>query len=374
MVPKTTSPSSLSQCRNISCTNFLSKVLEGVILTRLREEIAPDPVQYGGIKGSSVEHLLVLIWERILGSLEIPDVAVTLLGIDYEKAFNRMCHNECLAQLARLGASQESLSLVASFLSDRVMQARVGTVTSAPRKISAGSPQGSILGCFLYCITTQQLGQDLVSLNTNPGPSSPDHVAMSESAGAGRLDQTMMVSTPVATRAMHGGLDWDSLDSSDSEQDLSPDIHGDSCLGPNARFLRGTGRQILDSSSSEDPASSDDSFRTARDESADIFDFLADVFKYVDDTTVVEAVELSDAKKHFTTGTPTSSSRARYSELTANAIKRRADQIGMRINCKKTQLLVISPPNGYLNNVHVTVGEEKIESSKSMKLLGFVFG
>ena len=78
------------------------------MLLRLREEIPEDPVQYGGVKGSGVDHLLVEVWERILGGLEVPDVAVSLLGVDYEKAFNRMVHNECLNQLALFGASQFS--------------------------------------------------------------------------------------------------------------------------------------------------------------------------------------------------------------------------------------------------------------------------
>ena len=32
IIPKTPRPSDLSKCRNISCTPFLSKVLEGVVL------------------------------------------------------------------------------------------------------------------------------------------------------------------------------------------------------------------------------------------------------------------------------------------------------------------------------------------------------
>ena len=93
VIPKCPSPSSLAECRNISCTNFLSKVMETAVLQRLRTEIGPDLAQYGGVRGAGVEHLLVEIWERILGGLEIPEVAITLLSVDYEKAFNRMGHN-----------------------------------------------------------------------------------------------------------------------------------------------------------------------------------------------------------------------------------------------------------------------------------------
>ena len=102
VIPKCPSPASLSECRNISCTNFLSKVMESHILSKLREDIPDDMIQCGGTKGVGVEHLLVEVWERILGGLELPYVAVSLLEIDYEKAFNRMCHNQCLQQLGCL--------------------------------------------------------------------------------------------------------------------------------------------------------------------------------------------------------------------------------------------------------------------------------
>ena len=145
--------------------------METAILSRLRSEIQADEIQFGGVKGSGVDHLLIEVWERVLSGLETPDVAVTLLGIDYEKAFNRMGHNERLKQLAIHGASQHSIDIVTSFLDSRIMAARVGQVSSNGRRIASGSPQGSILCCFLYCVTTQQLGKDLVQLGGG-GPDS----------------------------------------------------------------------------------------------------------------------------------------------------------------------------------------------------------
>ena len=59
VIPKVPNPEGLGDCRNISCTPFLSKVLEGILLDDLRASIPVDPIQYGGIKGCSVDHLLV---------------------------------------------------------------------------------------------------------------------------------------------------------------------------------------------------------------------------------------------------------------------------------------------------------------------------
>ena len=106
----------------------------------------------------------------------------------------------------------------------------------------------------------------------------------------------------------------------------------------------------------------------------DVFDFLVETFKYVDDTTVVEAVDTSAAIRHLSTRIPTATSKARYTELIANAICSRATEIGMRVNGKKTQLLLISPPNGYEDTAFITMQADKITSTKKLKLLGFVFG
>ena len=85
-------------------------------------------------------------------------------------------------------------------------------------------------------------------------------------------------------------------------------------------------------------------------------------------------MDLSGACKHFTTGPTVATSKARYTNLVAEAITRRAKDIGMNVNCKKTQLLIISPPNGYINKAYINLEDQKIMSEESLKLLGFVFG
>ena len=89
---------------------------------------------------------------------------------------------------------------------------------------------------------------------------------------------------------------------------------------------------------------------------------------------MVEAVDISGSTRHLTTNTPKAVSKARYTELIANAINARAESIGMRVNCLKTQLLMISPPNGYEKTSYISINNQKIESEKRLKLLGFTFG
>ena len=164
---------------------------------------------------------MIEIWERILGGLELKDTAITMLGIDYEKAFNRMNHNECLSQLVRLGASQQMVDLVSSFLCQRKMQTRINGTMGPLRTISAGSPQGSILGCFLYCITTQQLGSGLVNLEEESMEEEEYDISNTEPAPLPTI-----TSTPGRTRSLTPDPGTTSLDENESSMEHM-DGHGE---------------------------------------------------------------------------------------------------------------------------------------------------
>lgn len=61
--------------------------------------------------------------------------------MDYEKAFNRMKHDECINQLRRLGASPGSISLVRAFLEGRAMTICIEDHKPSPIPITSGSPK-----------------------------------------------------------------------------------------------------------------------------------------------------------------------------------------------------------------------------------------
>ena len=293
IIPKNPNPSGLTECRNISCTSIFSKILEGVVLEQLRGELIPDPRQYGGVPKCGTEHMLVDMWERVLASMEGGKNAAVLLGVDYEKAFNRMGHAKCLVQLRRLGASEGSLALVRAFLENRRMTINInGEGAATPFiNITRGSPQGSVLGCLLYCVTTQSLTDDL-----RRGPA---HIYF--------------------------------------PQDDSPD--------PGVEFWRGDAEN------------------------------KPEAFLHVDDTTLFEAVPMEGAVRHITAGEPVESFDNMPLEKDLRELAKRAEDRGMKLNAKKTQLLVISPGNGYRTTASM-VGPDgvRINSIPSLKLVGFTFG
>ena len=149
-IPKTPHPQSLNDVRNISCTRLFSKVYESFLLSWITDQVGIRENQYGGMKGAGMEHFLVQLWQEVLEGLEDQRAAVTMTSVDYSKAFNRLSFPHCLESLARKGASSEVLKIVGSFLTNRIMKAKVGDVLSDGVIVSGGVPQGSLLGLRLF--------------------------------------------------------------------------------------------------------------------------------------------------------------------------------------------------------------------------------
>ena len=261
------------------------------MLLQLRSELIPDYNQYGGKPKCGVEHMLVDLWERVLSSMEGGGKAAVLLGIDYEKAFNRMEHSVCLRQLEKLGASPGSLTLVKAFLENRSMTIKISETRAQPVPIRRGRPQGSVLGCLLYCVTTQSL--------TTRRPVPPERLFFpQDEPGDERVEMW--------TGASQAGDD-------------------------------------------------------------------IEAFLYVDDTTLVDSVPMDTAIRHVTTGVTEELLSGLRLEAALRELEQGATDIGMAINRKKTQLLVISPPNGCNTRAALKIGDEEIRSQPRLKLVGFSF-
>ena len=329
VIPKTAKPSSLSECRNISCTSFLSKVLESVLLKDLQDEIPIDPTQYGGIKGCSTNHLLVDLIDNVLAPMEEGHPSI-ICSIDYQKAFNRLDHAECLRQLERLGASRPSLALIRAFLTGRQMRTRIGQRLSSLHNLNGGSPQGSILGCRLYCLTTQQINSELPRPTTiNSPPSGGPRPQPQPSA---------------------------------MEEQRSPEPPG-------------MGLMPHDLSDSTSSPSTPPPTPNWGDQSTAVDDFLGrlvEAFKYVDDTTLVGLVNKLSTLKHFTTNRTLETANCPELDALLAAIITRTEEIGMKVNASKTQIICVSPDNGCHTTAAVSVGGNIIESTDRMKLLGFM--
>ncbi len=73
-----------------------------------------------------------------------------VLLMDLSKAFDAMPHDILVAKLYTYGMSQETLTLLASYLRNRKQRVMVGNCKRNWEPLSKGVPQGSIMGPILF--------------------------------------------------------------------------------------------------------------------------------------------------------------------------------------------------------------------------------
>ena len=368
VIPKCTNPTDMKQLRNLSCTPLFSKVMETFLLDNLKKEVPLPPQQFGGIKGSSVDHFLIETWDCILRALEDNRAAVTLASIDFEKAFNRVDHAECLLSAQRMGASQPTIKMIRAFLTGRMMSVKVNKARSAPRSVPGGSPQGSIIASYLFCIVSQQLNDcadqanDVELANNTPDFSANGDTSTSTEPGSLEMDRF----SPIARPPAH---DLSLSTESDEEEILASDF-----------IYFNTRRRWYDSV--------DENNLTALPTQAMINREFGlppgwspsplQVKVYIDDINSIEKVNtvnsvstISENKRILQVHAPVTE---RYFELVSICAKK----IKMIVNQQKTQMLTISAAvhDNVLTYIRPIVEGNSTEtvSGEHLKILGFNFG
>ena len=81
--------------------------------------------------------------------------------LDISNGFDRVWHNGLIYKLKRSGVSGRFLSLIINFLKDRKQRTVLNGQCSDWRDISAGLPQGSILGPLFFHVYVNDLTADL---------------------------------------------------------------------------------------------------------------------------------------------------------------------------------------------------------------------
>src|SRR5215475_9962109 len=154
-------PDNLGNFRPISNLNFLSKLLERLILKRLLlhlNSFTSIPLfQSGFRKSHSTETALLRITNDLLLSMEKKQVS-SLILLDLSAAFDTVDHHILLSRLSlNFGVTSSALSLLTSYLSDRSQSVHIGANSSPSSKLLTGVPQGSVLGPLLFTLYTTPL-------------------------------------------------------------------------------------------------------------------------------------------------------------------------------------------------------------------------
>ena len=342
LIPKSNNPTTLDELRNISCTNYLSKIMESFLIEKLQKEVKLKYNQFGGIKKTGTIHFLIEAYQRIVDCLENEGSAVTMLSIDFSKAFNRMCHNTCISELAARGASSEAIGMVAAFLNERSMRIKINNTYSANRRVLGGSPQGTKIGNFLFTVSVEAIEEKGRFLHNEVPP---------------QIKQTEPETTTRPRR--FASLPINRFNSNEFNSKSTPIKAGtsDGVL----RYLDESGRGDEEAEPAQTiPQSNIDEQNSW-------------TLKYVDDMNVGEEIKIETGVRLLTTSKEKRLVHAPLCEEGFYTVKENANNIGMKVNDSKTQLLCLSAHYHLDINSYIRIDGEETVGGDELKILGFVF-
>ena len=128
-------------------------MLFDVIYENLCKNDLIPPNQSGFCPGDSTINQLLLITDNIYRAFdETPSRETFAIFVDLSKAFNIVWHEGLIYKLKVSGLHENSLEILKDFLSDRKQRVVLNGQCCNWDMISAGVPQGSVLGPLLFLI------------------------------------------------------------------------------------------------------------------------------------------------------------------------------------------------------------------------------
>lgn len=119
--------------------------------------------QSGFLKGHSTVYQLIDIYHQIAQSFD-SKLHTGLIFCDISKAFDRVWHKGLLFKLKQCGIGGQVFNWITDYLSGREQRVIMGTSLSRFNTISAGVPQGSVLGPLLFLIYVNDISDHLLSI------------------------------------------------------------------------------------------------------------------------------------------------------------------------------------------------------------------
>ena len=146
----------LKHLRKISLTSKYSLAFEVFIKDWIMVDMAPkiDSSQYGNQKGTSTEHLMVNLMDKLLRLLDNNNnrSAVIASLVDWASAFDPQDPTLAIEKFIKMGVRPALIPVLVSYLSDRQMQVRFNDAYSGTYSLPGGGPQGTLVGLIEYFV------------------------------------------------------------------------------------------------------------------------------------------------------------------------------------------------------------------------------
>ena len=159
--------SSVTNYRPVSLLSCCGKLLETIIFKHMYNFFLENNLLYkyqsGFLPKHSTTFQLVDIYHHICQSFDSKQFSC-MVFCDISKAFDRVWHKGLHFKLRQNGIEGILLKWLSNYLSNRSQNVVSQSATSSSKQITAGVPQGSVLGPLLFLVYVNDITDSLLSL------------------------------------------------------------------------------------------------------------------------------------------------------------------------------------------------------------------
>ena len=119
--------------------------------------------QLGFRPGNSTTFQLIDIFHHICQSFDEKQYSC-MVFCDISKAFDKVWYKGLLFKLRQNGIKGNLLAWISNYLSSRKQSVQINSASSSLLSVSAGVPQGSVLGPLLFLVYVNDIAANLLSL------------------------------------------------------------------------------------------------------------------------------------------------------------------------------------------------------------------